>query len=97
MRTLFATLSIIIGFVGFIFIILGGIHPNRYQRTLEESNTAVQVTQVYMEATYTITVGIGIISIAALVAIIGILFYINRPLNAADTQSAENPEPDQPS
>ena len=97
MRTLFAILSIIIGIIGSIFIILGGGHPNRYQRTLEESNTAVQVTQVYMEATYTITVGIGIISIAALVAIIGILFYINRPLNAADTQSTENPALDQPS
>jgi len=97
MRTLFATLSITIGFVGFIFIILGGVHPNRYQRTLEESNTAVQVTQVYMEATYTITVGIGTISIAALVAIIGILFHINQPLNAADMQSTENLAPDQPS
>ena len=97
MRTLFATLAIIIGIIGFIFIVLGGVHPNRYQRTLEESNSAVQVTQVYMEATYTITVGIGIISIAALVAIIGILFHINQPLNSTDTQSAENPAPDQPS
>lgn len=92
MRTLFVTLSIIIGFVGFIFIILGGVHPNRYQRTLDENSTAVQVTQVYMEATYTITVGIGIISIAALVAIIGILFHINRPLNSDGTQSVENPD-----
>lgn len=92
MRTLFVTLSIIIGFVGFIFILLGGVHPNRYQRTLDENSTAVQVTQVYMEATYTITVGIGIISIAALVAIIGILFYINQPLNSEDTQSVENPD-----
>ena len=90
MRTLFATLSIIIGIVGFIFIVLGGVHPNRYQRTLDENSTAVQVTQVYMEATYTITVGIGIISIAALIAIIGILFHINQPLNSVDTQSADN-------
>lgn len=90
MRTLFATLSTIIGIVGFIFIVLGGVHPNRYQRTLEENSSAVQVTQVYMEATYTITVGIGIISIAALVAIIGILFHINQPLNSEDTQSVEN-------
>ena len=90
MRMLFATVSIIIGIVGFIFILQGGIHPNRYQRTLDENSTAVQVTQVYMEATYTITVGLGIISIAALVAIIGILFHINQPLNAVDTQSADN-------
>ena len=91
MRTLFATLSIIIGIIGLIFIISGGVHPNRYQRTLEESKSAAQVTQIYTEATYTITVGIGIISIAALVAIIGILYHINRPVNS-DTQSAENLE-----
>ena len=90
MRTLFAALSIAIGIIGFVFILRGGVHPNRYQRTLEESSSAVQVTQVYMEATYTITVGIGIISIAALVAIIGILFHINQPLNSGDTQSADN-------
>lgn len=95
MRTLFATLSIIIGIVGFIFIVLGGVHPNRYQRTLEESSSAVQVTQVYMEATYTITVGIGIISIAALVAIIGILFHINQPLKPEDTQSKNNLDTEQ--
>ena len=93
MRTLFVTLSIIIGFVGFIFIILGGLHPNRYQRTLDENSTAVQVTQVHMEATYTITVGIGIISIAALVAIIGILFHINRPLDSEEAQPADKLEP----
>ena len=90
MRTLFATLSIVIGVIGFIFIVLGGVHPSRYQRTLEESSSAVQVTQVYMEATYTITVGIGIISIAALVAIIGILYHINKPLDSADTQAEED-------
>lgn len=92
MRMLFAILSTVIGLVGVTFIILGGVHPNRYQRTLDENSTAVQVTQVYMEATYTITVGIGIISIAALVAIIGILFHINQPLNSEETQSAENPD-----
>ena len=91
MRTFFAMLSIIIGVVGLTFIIWGGIHPNRYQRTLEESKSAAQVTQIYTEATYTITVGISIISIAVLVAIIGILYYINRPINP-DTQSAENLE-----
>ena len=92
MRMLFATLSFIIGIVGFIFILQGGMHPNRYQRMLGENSTAVQVTQVYMEATYTITVGIGIISIAALIAIIGILFHINQPLNTVDTQSEDNPD-----
>ena len=91
MRTLFITLSIVIGFIGFIFIMLGGIHPNRYQQTLSESNSAAQVTQIYMEATYRITVGIGIISIAVLVAVIGILFQTNEPLDP-DVQSTDNLE-----
>ena len=91
MRTLFITLSIVIGFIGFIFIMLGGIHPNRYQQTLSESNSAAQVTQIYMEATYRITVGIGIMSIAVLVAVIGILFQTNNPLDP-DVQSTDNIE-----
>ncbi len=91
MRMLFVLLSIVIGFIGFIFIILGGIHPNRYQQTLSESNSAAQVTQIYMEATYTITVGIGIISIAVLVAVIGILFQTNKPLDP-DVQSTDSLE-----
>ena len=91
MRTLFVTLSSVIGFIGFVFIILGGIHPNKYQKTLAESKSAAQVTQIYTEATYTITVGIGIISGAVLVAVIGILYHINRPVKP-DTQSAENLE-----
>lgn len=89
MRMLFVTLSIVIGFIGFIFIILGGLHPNRYQQTLSESNTAAQVTQIYTEATYTITVGIGIISIAVLVAVIGILFQTTKPLNS-EAESTDN-------
>ena len=91
MRMLFITLSIVIGFIGFIFIILGGLHPNRYQQTLSESNTAAQVTQIYTEATYTITVGIGIISIAVLVAVIGILFQTTKSLNS-EAQSTDNLE-----
>ena len=91
MRTLFVTLSIVIGFIGFIFIVLGGTHPNRYREALEESKTAVQVTQIYTEATYTITVGIGIISVAVLIAVIGILFHTSQPLNPG-TQSVDEPE-----
>ena len=91
MRILFITLSIVIGLIGFVFVILGGIHPNRYQQTLSESNTAAQVTQIYTEATYTITVGIGIISIAVLVAVIGILFQTNKRLNS-EAQSTDNLE-----
>ena len=91
MRTLFVTLSIVIGFIGFVFIVLGGVHPNKYRTTLEESKSAAQVTQIYTEATYTITVGIGIISVAVLIAVIGILFHTSGPLNP-DTQSIEKPE-----
>ena len=91
MRILFITLSIVIGLIGFVFVILGGIHPNRYRQTLSESNTAAQVTQIYTEATYTITVGIGIISIAVLVAVIGILFQTNKRLNS-ETQLTDNLE-----
>jgi len=92
MHTLFVTLSIVIGFIGFVFIVLGGIHPNKYQKTLEESKSAAQVTQIYTEATYTITVGIGMISVAVLVAVIGILFHTtNNPLDP-DPQSGDDPE-----
>ena len=92
MRTLFVTLSGIIGFIGLVFIMRGGTHPNKYQKTLEESKSAAQVTQIYTEATYTITVGIGIISVAVLIAVIGILFHTrNKPLDP-DPQSVDDPE-----
>lgn len=91
MRTLFVIVSSVIGFIGFVFIVLGSLHPNKYQGVLAESKTAVQVTQIYTEATYTIIVGIGIISLAVLVAVIGILLHTNKPLNP-DTQSVDDPE-----
>ena len=91
MRVLFATLSIVTGFVGLIFIIQGGNHPAKYQEVLSENVSAVQVTQVYTEATHKITVGIGIVSIAVLVAVIGILFHTSKPLNP-DPQPTDNLE-----
>ena len=91
MRTLFLTLSAVIGFIGFVFMVLGGLHPNKYQQTLEKSSSAAQVTQIYTEATYTIMVGIGIMSVAVLIAVIGILFHTSRPLNP-DTQPTDDPE-----
>ena len=92
MRTLFVTLSSVIGFIGFIFIMRGGCHPNKYERTLAESKSAAQVTQIYTEATYAITVGIGIISVAVLVAVIGILLHTtNKPLDPDDPQSVDDP------
>ena len=91
MRAFFMALSIVIGIIGFVFIILGGYHPRKYQAVLSENVSAVQVTQVYTEATHTIAVGVGIVSIAVLIAVIGILFYTNKPLGA-QTQSEDNSE-----
>jgi hypothetical protein len=81
MRVLFATLAIVTGLVGFVFILQGGNHPSKYREVLSDSVSAVQVTQVYTEAMYKIVVGIGIVSIAVLVAVIGILFHASKPLN----------------
>ena len=92
MRTLFVTLSIVIGFIGLVFIVRGALHPNKYERTLAESKSAAQVTQIYTEATYTITVGIGIISVAVLVAVIGILFHTTNKSLYPDTRSVEDLE-----
>ena len=89
MRVLFATLSIVTGLIGLVFIIQGGNHPSKYQEVLSENVSAVQVTQVYTEATHKITVGIGIVSIAVLVAVIGILFHTSKPLNP-DPPSTDN-------
>ena len=91
MRVLFATLSIVTGVIGLVFIIQGANHPSKYQEVLSENVSAVQVTQVYTEATHKITVGIGIVSIAVLVAVIGILFHASKPLNP-DPPSTDNLE-----
>ena len=81
MRVLFTTLSSVTGFIGLVFIIQGSRYPSKYRELLSESVRAVQVTQVYTEATYKITVGIAIVSIAILVAVIGILFHTNKPID----------------
>ena len=98
MRALFTALSIVIGIIGFVFIILGGYHPRKYQMVLSENVSAVQVTQVYTEATYTIAIGAGIVGIAVLVAVIGILFHTTKHLDEhrqskdnTDTQLTDNP------
>lgn len=98
MRALFTALSIVIGIIGFVFIIQGGYHPLKYQEVLSENVSAVQVTQVYTEATHSIAIGVGIVSIAVLVAVIGILFYTNKPADEhgqskdnSDTQLTDNP------
>lgn len=78
MRSLCILLSTAIAIIGLIFIIWGCIHPAKYQKELsKESTTAVRVTQVYMEATYYVTVGIAIVSLGLLVSLIGILITTN--------------------
>ncbi len=91
MRVLFATLSIVTGIIGLVFIVQGVRHPSKYQEVLSADISAAQVTQVYTEATYGIVVGIGIISIAVLVALIGIFFHISKHLSP-DTQSTDDLE-----
>ena len=68
---------------------------------MAENGTAVRVTQVYTEATHSVTIGVGIVSIAVLVAVIGILFFTNKPIKADkqiednyDTQLTDNPVPE---
>lgn len=101
MRVFFTALSIVIGIIGSVFIIQGGYHPLKYQEVLSKNVSAVQVTQIYTEATYNIAVGVGIVSIAVLVAVIGILFFTNKPIKADkqpeadyDTQLTEDPVPE---
>lgn len=91
MRVLFATLSILTGLAGLFFILQGSTHPSKYQEVLSENVSAVQVTQVYTEAMFRIVVGIGIVSMAVLVAVIGILFQASKPLNPY-SPSTDNPE-----
>lgn len=89
MRALFITLSSFIGFLGLIFIIEGCRHPSRYQEVLSDDTSAVQVTQVYTEAMHQTTIGIGIVGIAVLVAVIGILLQTRAALNS-ETGSTDN-------
>lgn len=91
MRVLFAILSVITGIIGFVFIVGGIRHPSKYQKVLSENVSAAQVTQVYTEATHEIVVGIGVVSIAVLIAVIGIFFHVSKPLSP-DTQSTDGPE-----
>lgn len=91
MRVLFAILSVITGIIGFVFIVGGIRHPSKYQKVLSENVSAAQVTQVYTEATHEIVVGIGVVSIAVLIAVIGIFFHVSKPLSP-DTQSTDAPE-----
>lgn len=98
MRAFFTALSIVIGIIGFAFIVLGVYHPRKYQMALSESRSAVQVTQIYTEAIHAIAIGAGIVGTAILVAVIGILVHTTKrldehkqPKDNSDTQLTDNP------
>ena len=93
MRFLLTALSTLVGIIGLIFILRGGYHPLKYQVVLSENVRAVQVTQIYTEATHSIAVGVGIVSIAVLVAVIGILLHTDQPVNE-NKESEDNIESD---
>ena len=75
MRILCLILSIVIGIVGLIYIIQGGTFPAKYDT---DSASAVQITQIYSQASHALLLGIGIITIGMLVAVIGILSLISE-------------------
>lgn len=72
MRTFFISLSILSCVLGLIFIVKGCYHPSKYEKELsKETPTAVRVTQIYSEATHTVVVGIGFVSLGILFASMG--------------------------
>lgn len=103
MRSLFATLSILVSIIGLFFIVRGCHHPDKFRKTLEkEPATAVRVTQIYTEATHRVVVGIGIVSLGIVIAFIGILIspdevkklvlHLNKkdPIDTDITETAEH-------
>lgn len=108
MRSLFATLAILISIIGLFFIVRGCRHPGKYQKILEEKPaTAVRVTQIYTEATHRVVVGIAIVSLAILIAFIGTLIstdeienllsrftaiFKKNPIDTENTETSEREE-----
>ena len=79
MRIFFISLSILSCVLGSIFIMKGCNHPSKYEKELSKKmTTAVRVTQVYSEATHTVVVGIGFVSLAILFASMGRLVDNNE-------------------
>ena len=90
MRPLFATLSIVTGIIGLIFIFRGCSHPAKYQEVLsEEKQSAVRVTQVYTEAMHTVTVGVGIVGLGVLISLVGVLLCNDRPVENVSSDVSE--------
>jgi len=90
MRPLFATLSIVTGIIGLIFIVRGCNYPAKYQEVLsEEKARAVQVTQVYTEAMHTVTVGVGIVGLGVLISLVGVLLRNDRPVANVSSDVSE--------
>ena len=89
MRPLFATLSIVTGIIGLIFIVRGCGHPAKYQELLSGDNTAVRVTQVYTEGIHSVTVGVGIVGLGVLITLVGILLRKDRPVDNVSSDGSE--------
>ena len=72
MRAFFISLSVLMCVLGLFFILKGYNHPSKYTKELsKEATTAVRVTQVYSEATHSVVVGIGFVSLGILFASMG--------------------------
>ena len=105
-RAIFGILSIVTSIIGLIFIVRGYNYPDKEYKGLlsHESVSAVQVTQIYTEATHIVVVGIGIVSFAVFIAVIGILLCSNWPIRnvtpdnsvevSVEPESAEAENPD---
>ncbi len=105
-RAIFGISSVVTGIIGLRFIRRGYNYPDKKYPDLlsQESVSAVQVTQVYTEATHIVMVGIGIVSCAVALAVIGILFCSSRPISIIvpdgfvkgriDIESFEDEDPD---
>ena len=81
MRFVFASLSIVTGLIGLVFVIEGGTMPERFDLF---DSSAIQVTQVYTQAAHRLVVGIGVIGLAILIAAIGLLFSARSASSGRD-------------
>ena len=89
-RAIFGILSIVTSIIGLTFIVRGYNYPDKEYKELlsHESVSAVQVTQIYTEATHIVVVGIGIVGFAVFIAVIGILLCSNWPIRSVTPENS---------
>ncbi len=99
MRTFFISLSVLSCVFGLFFIMKGYYHPSKYTMELsKETTTAVRVTQVYSEATHSVVVGIGFVSLGILFVSMGRLIDNNEVIQIFEAifgRNREHPEDSQ--